>query len=92
MSQTNELLPLAKAVLRTVESHIATSVLSALDGNHEEMRSIRCNPHGYTDAEQFGVDYMAYNLLRKWDGWTLSCDPADVALATFYSGEMRNGH
>lgn len=91
MSQTNELLPLAKAVLRTVESHIATSVLSALDGNHEEMRSIRCNPHGYTDAEQFGVDYMAYNLLRKWDGWTLSCDPADVALATFYSGEMRNG-
>lgn len=91
MSQTHELLPLAKAVLRTVTSPVASEVLAALDANHDSMLDIRCDPHGYTDARRFGVDYMAFNLLRKWDGWELSRDTADVALATFYSGEIRNG-
>jgi hypothetical protein len=85
-----QLLPLGKAILRSLQSPVAQRVLDALEGDHDSMLNISVSPHGYTSADVFGRDYMAVSLLSKWDGWKLSVDPETKAMSVFMEGEARN--
>jgi hypothetical protein len=89
-SYSKELLPLAKAILRSLPGQTSNAVLSALDGCHDDMLQIKVDPHKFTDTEAFAVDYQAVSLLSKWDGWSFDLDPAEEALKVFFAGEERN--
>lgn len=96
MAQPIQIVALAKAILRSLPGRVSPLVLQALEGDHNQMLEISVNPLDYTDAASFGVDYFAYNLLRKWDGWRLSVDPAQEAIKSFLASEdscaMLNKH
>lgn len=45
------------------------------------------NPHGYTDARQFALDYQAISLLSKYPDLDLGIDRKAVALKSFRESE-----
>lgn len=43
--------------------------LNAKQSSHYDAMCKRFSVQSYNDAEQFGIDYLACSLLKKWTGW-----------------------
>ncbi len=72
----------------SVGSPVADEILGYLrDDDYASVVSASIDPSSYTDGSLFRRDYLAVNLLRKYDGFPLGIDTASVALEGFLATE-----
>ncbi len=79
----------AAAIYRSLGTPYALDRLNDLHtGNYKGITSATLNPDDYVDPDAFACDYLALNLLRKYDSFPLGIDTAAVAIQKFLDSEV----
>lgn len=77
-----------RALLRALDTPYADSLLKALTHeNYDVVTSAKVDPAAYTDPDLFKRDYLAANLLRKFNDLPMEVDRAAVAIGKFLESE-----
>lgn len=83
----------AKALLRALATPLSIKLCKDLDSkSYQSIVDATVSPHEYHSAEDFRKDYLAVQLLRKFDSFPLGIDTAAVAIGKFLESELACGH
>lgn len=78
----------SRAILRALDCGVANDLIEAMDaGRFDVLAEASVTPSWSYDPEAFRKEYLAVNLLRKYDGLPLNVDRRAVALSSFLETE-----
>lgn len=80
----------AVSILRELNTDYSLRLCRALElGTYEEVvHAKQPDPKAYSSSDNFSRDYLAYNLLRKFDAFDLPIDRRAAAIGSFLESEM----
>ncbi len=87
-SRVDDTFKAARRIYAALGTPLSRTLKKALDDrSYDTIASAKVNPSDYTEADLFRRDYLAYNLLRKYDSLPLGIDTASVAMGKFLESE-----